>query len=199
MRQTPFFYLIPFLCVFTALAIGMAFLNPVALLLVLLSMVIQAPIIWIMAQGSYTGRYLERAEARREQFELDGDAAKWLAAEEEEANSKGYRYWSKSGRIHSMLNRARALRALERDAEARALLSEIDPAMLGTRELERYSDIIAPSAAEAEPVAAASPPAETAQEVTVVEETVVAEELELPQKPQEAELQPAGEDDEEGW
>ena len=126
----------------TAACIGLYFVHPYAPLVLLLSLLIQAPLVWVITHGRLNRGYQERAEQRRKDYEMDGDAEKWLRGEEAEANSVGYRYWSPNSRMKSVLNRAEPLLALGRGREAAQLLAEVEPARLDGPSVARYEELM---------------------------------------------------------
>lgn len=140
MRKTLMKYLIPFVVILVALAVGLSFVTPWAPVFVLASVLIQVPIIWRMFSSSQDNGYDTREQERVVQFEIDGDAALWLEAEEREAASIGYRYYSKANRDRNRLNRANMLVKLNRAGEAKELLEEMDPKKLNRGNLLRYND-----------------------------------------------------------
>jgi hypothetical protein len=131
-------YLAGFAIFLAALAAGLFFITPWAPLFVLLSLGVQAPVVLLITATSLNGGYRDRAFERRGQYEKDGDADAWLAAEAREALSVGYRYFSSGTKSHSALNRAQALAALGRYDEGAALLAEVDEKKLDHLSKRRF-------------------------------------------------------------
>lgn len=141
MKRSPYRFIIAFGILFVVLAVILYFVNPLAPLLLVLSLVVQVPLIVIITRTSMAGSYADRAHARRQAFEKDGNAAAWLAGEENEAHSIAFRYLSKTGKMRNALNRAQPLCLLGRTEEAARLLEEVNPARLVRQEVERYEAI----------------------------------------------------------
>lgn len=143
MKNRPYLkYLLIFAGAVVALGIVLYFVTPWAPLALAASLVIQLPIIVILTRTNLTAGYRDRAFARRARFAEDGDAAAWLAEEQREAVSQGYRFWSRAGRAQSALNRADALAELGRGNEAAALLAEIEEKTLPAADRQRYQTIV---------------------------------------------------------
>lgn len=140
MRKTLFKYLLPVAIVLIVLAVVLFFVNPWAPLFVLASVLIQIPIIWGMFKSSQDKSYDVREQERIVKYEIDGDATSWLEAEEKEASSVGYKYYSKASRDRNVLNRANMLVKLNRPDEAKVLLEGLDPQRLNKGNMKRYND-----------------------------------------------------------
>lgn len=126
------------LAVFAAI---LYFFHPMAPVFLLLSMVIQLPIIYFVMRYTSSNSYADRVWERKKQFEKDGDAAAWLKQEQREADAPGFQYWSKKGRNRNMLIRANLLHILEEQAGADALLQMIDESALGREDTELYKTL----------------------------------------------------------
>lgn len=124
------------------LGVGLYFIHPLAPVLLVLSVGIQIPIILRLMHARSTGSYRQRADARRRRYAQDADAERWLAAEEQEAAGPGVRFWSPAGRMLSLLNRAEALCALRRRAEAAILLGQVEPDALDEADRPRYEQVV---------------------------------------------------------
>ncbi len=127
-------------------------LHPLAPLLLVGSLLIQAPIALGMARRGGGKSYAQRAAARRVQWLQNQDAAAWLAAEEKEAAGRGFLVWSRGARALNHLARAEALCALGRKYDAAELLAALEPDALPPALRLRYAD-----AAEAVAKAQAAP------------------------------------------
>lgn len=117
--------------------------HPLAPLFLLLSVLIQLPIILLITRASFTSSYNDRVWARKEQYEKDGDAAAWLAQEQAEAKGVGFRYWSSKGRMRNMLLRAKLLTELGQKDQAALLLAEIIPGKLSAEDQAGYAGLVA--------------------------------------------------------
>lgn len=113
-------------------------INPYAPLFVILSLLIQAPIIYGVARVVFGKSYRQRAKERRDKFLKDGDLALCLQQEENEASSAEFAHWSLGGRYANYINRAELLLLAERREEAWTLLFCINPSYLNTEDKERY-------------------------------------------------------------
>lgn len=134
-------YLLPILGIFLALGIGLYFVNPYAPLLLLASLILQAPVVYFIARFSYGGGYQDRLHARQVAYEEDGDAQGWLDKERKEAESFGYRLLSAKARAQNALLRAELqMKTDERDGVAE-LLDEIELGKLNPEDKKRYYDI----------------------------------------------------------
>ncbi len=135
-------YIVTFGGVFIAIAVILYFISPFAPLLLLLSLVIQVPIILFIVRYTTDTSYAQRVDQREQQFEEDGNAAAWLKEEEQEANSIGFKYWSKKGRYQNMLTRAELLHRLGRSDEAAALAADIENAKLPPHAATRHKELL---------------------------------------------------------
>lgn len=136
-----FKYILPFIAVFVALAVLLFFIHPFAPLLLLLSIIIQAPLVWYYVRSAYAKSSKEHEETRRHQFEADGDAEGWLALEERDAASVAYRYWPRATRDHNVLKRVELLLVLKRPEEAQALMDTLEQRKLSVPNLTLYLDM----------------------------------------------------------
>ncbi len=135
-------YLVPTGITLLLLAVVLFFINPWAPLLLLASLLIQAPLIWLLVVSSYSNSYKDRTRERITAFEKDKDAQKWLAEEEKELKSIGRRYWSKGGENLSLLNRAQVYAALGNWEQAEALLAGVEEKRLSSMDLPRYKKLL---------------------------------------------------------
>lgn len=134
-------YLLPMGAGFVVLGVILFFLNPYAPLILVASILIQAPIVWFLVTSSYRNSYRERSEQRKLRFEKDSDANKWLEEEEKESRSIGRKYWSKSGNALSILNRTEALLFLERNETAKELWATLEINNVGKQDKKRFETI----------------------------------------------------------
>ena len=133
--------------------------HPLAPWLLLLTLAIQLPIIWLVGRKRLNGGYRQRAAGRRIAWLQTCDAEAWLAAEENEKGSTGWGYWSKGARALNALARAEALLALGRRDDAAAALAEAEGYTIDKADMPRYEDLLAQMLAGAPgPV---NPPAKT--------------------------------------
>ncbi len=135
-------YILPLVGVFVALGVGLYFVNPYAPLLLLASLIVQAPVVYLIARLSYAGGYSDRLHARREAYEKDGDAQSWLAQEQKEAESFGFALLSAKTRAQNTLLRAELLGEIGNNNESSLLLNDIELCRLGNKEKERYYVIV---------------------------------------------------------
>ncbi len=141
MKRSPFVYLLPVLGVFVLLGAVLYFIHPMAPLFLVASLLIQAPLVWVLSRASLGSSYRERAAARRQQYEKDGNAEAWVAGEEKEAASIGYKYWSKAGKSMCELNRADGLVHLGRKGDAGQALAQVAPQKLAAQDRVRYEEL----------------------------------------------------------
>lgn len=134
-------YLVGLGVIFVGLAVGLFFVTPYAPLFVLASLVIQAPIIYFIARTTLATSYYDRAAKRRTQYEEDGDAEVWLAAEEKEVSGGAYKGFSRYGKSLNALNRAQALHALGRKDEAKNCLAQVNEKVLNHVTLPVYEEL----------------------------------------------------------
>ncbi|MDL2294602.1 hypothetical protein LJC60_08250 [Ruminococcaceae bacterium OttesenSCG-928-D13] len=128
--------------VLLAFGVGLYFVNPWGPLLLLLTLAIQLPIIYAITKSTMNSSYRDRAFERRQQFAEDGDADAWLAGEEKEAASVGYKYWSPAARAQNVLARAEALAELDRSSDAANLLAELDEKKLPSHDRTRFDAVV---------------------------------------------------------
>ncbi len=136
-------YLLPIAIVLVVIGVLLYLLHPLAPLLLVLSVLIQAPLVWHYFRVSYAKGFQQREQERKQQYEEDGNAAAWLALEEADAASVGYKYWARAYRDENALNRACLLVKLGRGQEAQALLDGLEPAKLTRTNRNRYGGIAA--------------------------------------------------------
>lgn len=134
-------FILPFIAIFVAIAILLFILQPLAPLLLLLSVIIQAPLIYYYIHSAYKRTFQQNEATRRAQFEADGDAALWLAVEEREARSTTFRYWPRSSRDGNTLTRVELLLELGRGEEAQALLESLEQRKLSVPNLTKFFDL----------------------------------------------------------
>ncbi len=134
-----FLFLLPLLLLFVALAVLLSFLSPWAPVLLLASLLLQAPIVYFIARFNYDSAYAERLYRRKLAFEKEPEASPFLEKEEQEASGFGYRLLSRKHKCENHLIRAELLQKLQRFPEAAALLSELDPSRLDSVQAERYA------------------------------------------------------------
>lgn len=124
------------------LSLVLLWFHPLAPLLLWASVLLQAPIIYLISRTNYDAAYRERQHQRREAYEKDGDAAAFLAQEEHEATSFGYRLLTAKSRSDNRLNCAELLLALNRPpAEAEALLQALGGEKLNEAQATRLSTL----------------------------------------------------------
>lgn len=143
MKHSPWFFLVPVGIVAAVLAVVLYFFHPLAPLVLLASLLVQAPIIAIVSRVNMTRGYEDRAYERLVQYKKDGDAAAFLAAEEREAGGAGFAYWSPRAKNLSRLNRAGLLADLGRPADAALLLADVDTKTLDKTNRQRFDEITA--------------------------------------------------------
>ena len=131
-------YLLAVLGFLLVLAVLLYWVNPLAPLLLLLSIIIQAPLIYLIARYTYSGGYRDRVLARREKNKEDGDDAGWLEKEEQEAASFGYRLLPAKDKAENILLRAGLLLNLGRRDEAAQTLLELELPRLSSEHLSQY-------------------------------------------------------------
>ncbi len=134
-------YLLPFFVFFVVLGVLLSFLSPWAPVLLLASLVLQVPIVYLIAKLGYDSAYAERLHQRTLLFEKEGNAELFLNKENAEAAGFGYRLLSRKNKTLNLLTRAELLSQLERDVEAEPLLAELEKATLGKEELVRFERI----------------------------------------------------------
>ncbi len=134
-------YLLLTILAFLGLGLILYLVNPFAPLLLLGSLIIQLPIVYFIAKHSYGGAYAQRVQARKEQFEQDGDTAHWLAKEEQEVASFGYKLLSPKAKTKNALLRARLLSQLNRNEEAQRIWRLIDPELLEGEDRKEYESL----------------------------------------------------------
>lgn len=140
-RRKILFWLIPIL-VLLALGVGLYFVHPLAPLALLLSLLIQLPIIFLLAKSSLNSSYRDRAYQRRQLYLKDGDAEALWEGERKEAASVGYRYWSRGTKTLCQLNQAEALVALDRHDEAAEHLALAEEEKLDSHSRERFDAVV---------------------------------------------------------
>lgn len=138
MKNKKKIYLGIFLAIFIAIEIALYFVHPFAPAIVFLSFLVQAPIIFLLFKAKTNGSYEERAAKRKEVFNEDHDAEKWLKKEEAETVSIGYKYWSKSGKSLSALNRAEISKLLKQNDQVVELLSQVQAEKLSDENQQRF-------------------------------------------------------------
>lgn len=131
-------YVIGAVVLLAVLAALLYLVHPLGPLFLLLSVLVQAPIIFGISRHNFKTSYIQRSEQRRAEYEKEGDGEAWLAAEEAEARSVGYKYWSRAGRSLNALNRADALCAVGREADGRAALEQAEYMRLEAPDRKRY-------------------------------------------------------------
>lgn len=134
-------YLIPFFAILAALAVLLFFIHPFAPLLLVLSILIQAPLVWYYVRSAYAKNCKSKESERRQNYEIYGDAEGWLALEEKDAASVAYRYWPRAYRDKNVLRRAELLIKLDRAEQAQELLEGIEQRKLSVPNLTQYLDI----------------------------------------------------------
>ncbi|MFV0353199.1 MAG: hypothetical protein ACK5JF_12970 [Oscillospiraceae bacterium] len=126
-----------------ALVMGLlCIFNPFAPLIVVLSLLIQAPLIYGIGQVVFGKSYQKRTEERREKFLKDNNLDSFLLEEEKEAKGPGFAYWSLAGKYTNYLNRAELLLLAQRQEDAMQLLAQVDPRRLRQEDKERYLAIL---------------------------------------------------------
>lgn len=140
-KRGPLFYLLPILGIFVVLCVILYFFHPLAPLLLLASIIIQAPIIFFISKVSIDSGYRDRLYERKQQYKIDGDTEAFLDKEEKEAQSVFFKILNKSSRRQNLLTRAELLHTLSRGEEGRTLLAEIDPGKLSPLDLDRYNAV----------------------------------------------------------
>lgn len=131
-------YLIGLLVVLVLLAVGLYFIHPYAPLLLLLSLIIQAPTIFLIMYHSINESYRKRKKQRREQYDEDGDVVKYLEQEAAEVNVPGFRLLSAKEQTLNKLVRAELMVRLEEYEGAKTLLEEVEPQRLTEAEKETF-------------------------------------------------------------
>lgn len=135
-------YIIPFIAVFVAIGILLFCFHPLAPLLLVLSVLIQAPLVWYYIRSAYAKSSKDKEKTRKCQFEQDGDAEAWLALEEQDAKSVTFRYWPRASRDGNVLNRVELLIRLEKIPEAQELVDTLEQKKLSVPNLTRCLDIM---------------------------------------------------------
>ena len=135
-------YLVPTGIVLLGLGVILYFLHPLAPLLLVASILIQAPVVWLLVASSYRNSYKDRTRERIKDFEKDNDAQKWLKQEEMELKSIGRKYWSKSGESLSALNRAQIYAVLGNWQQASELLGVVQEKRLSSLDTPRYKKLV---------------------------------------------------------
>lgn len=148
-------YLLPLALVLVAVGVVLFFINPLAPLLLLLSVAIQAGILWLVLRNAQNTAYDARLDARRAQFAEDGDADAWLRQEDAEAASLARVFWSRYTKRQNALARAELLHLAGREDEARAVLAEVDEKAVTARDRENYTVLAAGAATDANTAEAA--------------------------------------------
>ncbi len=131
-------YVLPLVVVFVFLAVLLWFVSPWAPVLLLASLLLQAPIVFLIAKYTYNSAYEERLHTRKLAFEKEQEVDTFLQKEEQEAASFGYRLLTKKNKTQNILTRAEFLIVLEEFAKAEELFCELDPSSLNKVENERY-------------------------------------------------------------
>lgn len=137
-----FKFLLFFCPVLVLLAVVLFFVHPLAPLVLLLSVLIQLPIVYIISQVNMNKGYEDRAFARKTQHEKDKDAAAWLQEEEKEAAGAGFKYWSKRAKSLSALNRAQLLLEMEMPRQAAALLAQVQENKIDKINRQRFLQMV---------------------------------------------------------
>lgn len=141
MKKSPWSYLVPVVVVFAVLAVVLFFINPLGPLLLLASLVVQLPIIYIISRTAFSSGYADRSYNRRQQFLEDGNAAHWLEAEQKEERSVGFSFWSAASKTDNNLNQAEAMIALGLWRDAAGKLAAVDEKKLGKTRRQRYDEL----------------------------------------------------------
>ncbi len=143
MKKFPYRFLLPLGIVFVVLAVVLYFFHPLAPLFLLASLLIQIPIVLVVSRVNMNKGYEDRSFERRLQYQQDGDAAAFFAAEEREAGGAGFAYWSPRAKALSRLCRAELLCELRRGSEAAELLAAIDEKKLDKAGRQRFDAAVA--------------------------------------------------------
>ena len=142
MKKSPWFFLVPVGIVVAVIMVLLYFLHPLGPVVLLISLAIQVPIIWVVTRTSMTKGYEDRAYERRQQFQIDGDAQAFLEMEEQEAGGAGFTYWSRRAKSLSALNRAELLTELDRQDEAAVLLADVDTKAIDRENRRRFDEAV---------------------------------------------------------
>ena len=113
------------------------------MLLLLLSVVIQAGILWLVLRNAQNTAYDARLDVRRAQYAEDGDAEAWLRQENAEAASLTRVFWSSYTKRQNALVRAELLHLTGREGEALTALGEVDEKTVTARDRENYTVLAA--------------------------------------------------------
>lgn len=125
-------------CAALLVFIALYFVHPLAPLLLLASLLVQFPFIYLSLKAGFGKSYRQRAQKRYEEFLKTGDAAAWFLAEQREAAAKEVRHWSRAGRSLLAFNLARAAFAAGQTEEMLAALGRVEPAALPPEERRQY-------------------------------------------------------------
>ncbi len=134
-----FLAILPLLLILVGLAVLLSFVSPWAPVLLLASLLLQAPVIYLIAKFTYDSAYTERLYARKLAFEKDNDADIFLQKEKEETSSFGYRLLSRKNKMQNCLIQAEMLVKLCRFSEADALLCSINTSHLRHEDAARFT------------------------------------------------------------
>ncbi|NLW79668.1 MAG: hypothetical protein GXY32_09710 [Ruminococcaceae bacterium] len=141
-KKRPVLRTVVALVIFLAIEALLYLVHPLVPVLVLGSVLIQAPIIWGIFRRNFNMGYRQRAAQRRERYKESGDAEAWLAGEQRETRMPGYKYWSRGGKALVALNCADALLAMGRRDAAGAQLAEVDRPRLEPDDQQRFDEMI---------------------------------------------------------
>lgn len=155
MKREVLKYLLPLAAVLLALGVALFFFHPLAPLLLLLSILVQAGVLWLVLRNTQNTAYGARLDARRAQFDEDGDAETWLAQENAEASSLFRIFWSGYTRRQNTLARADLLHLTGREDEAQAVLAQVDGKALTATDRKHYAVLNALTPTEGQSSAAA--------------------------------------------
>ncbi|MDL2254068.1 hypothetical protein LJC49_08400 [Ruminococcaceae bacterium OttesenSCG-928-I18] len=135
-------YLLPIAGFFVLLGVVFYFINPYAPLLLLGSLIIQAPIIYYISWYSYNTAYSERQAKRKQKFEQDRDAESWFQEEKREAGSLGFKLLSAKAKSQSALLRAWLAVELSLYEEAEDFLTDVNIEKLDDEDNNRYYVVV---------------------------------------------------------
>lgn len=137
----------PYLLVITATLLLSGWLlyliHPVGPLLLLGTLVIQAPLIWLFVRRAPGYGYPKRTAARRQQYRQDGDAEAWLAAEKEDYRTAKTGGWPPARWALLCLNCADAAKEAGQTRQAAEYLRQVDSAKLPPEAKPRYAELAA--------------------------------------------------------
>lgn len=143
-RRTIWLYLLPIAGIFIVLSVVLYFFHPIAPLLLWASILIQAPIIYLISRVNFDSAYRDRLYERRQRYQKEestAEAETILEQEEREARSFGYHLLSRWSRQQNALFRAELMLALDRTDDAALLLDTLNAEKLKPADLERYNTI----------------------------------------------------------